>query len=50
MWSNLTMDVKGNKKGFYRYVSDKGKVGKMWIQFSIRWGLDDTQHGKVFRY
>lgn len=22
---NLTMDVKGNKKGFYRYVSDKGK-------------------------
>jgi len=27
---NLLRDVKGNKKGFYKYISSKRKTGKMW--------------------
>lgn len=28
---SLARDVKCNKKSFYRYVSDKRRLGKMWV-------------------
>lgn len=33
----LARDVKGNKKGFYKQVTE-GRLEKMWACYSMRWG------------